>query len=143
MISIQPEIRITKWFGLGLDFGLGGVGGTSNWAKRTPHPKNHIKTIAFDIFMTTKFIAALDTWDIWGDIGFGLEGLHGNIVLDDAEWHSQIFQFAARARIGATYKFNKNMGVGIHFAYIYRILVDSSFETGLHFTYYFGEFNKS
>ena len=135
VVSIQPEIRFADWFGVGLDVGIGGTAAVSHWANK------NVKAVALEVLLTAKFIGSIGSLDLWGELGTGYEGMHGRLKLYDDEWHNGTYQWATRARVGATYNFADNMGLGLHFAYIYRFIIDSSFEAGLHFTYHFGNFN--
>ena len=136
--GFQPEYRFARWFGLGLDIGFGGGVADSKWASYDGTP-SHVNTMVFETYLTFKFIAPLNYVDIWAELGTGTFGLIGDFMLDDGEWYHQLFQWASRARVGLTINIHQNIGIGLHFAAIYRFITDGAFEAGLHFNYHFGK----
>ncbi len=135
--GFQPEYRFAEWFGLGLDIGFGGGVADCKWHHYDIAPK-HVNTMVFETYLTFKFIAPLNYVDIWAELGTGTFGLIGDFMLDDGEWHDNLFQWASRARVGLTINIHQDIGIGLHFAAIYRFITDGAFEGGLHFNYHFG-----
>lgn len=129
--NFQPEYRFAKWFGLGLDVGFGGLSIDEGKAAMT-----------FEAYLTAKFIAPLESVDLWLELGTGTFGLIGRIdVHDEDETINNDFMWSSRARIGITFNIAHNVGMGLQFGaefpYIVMPMWGCSFEAGLHLSYHF------
>lgn len=132
VIGIQPEYRFTKYFGLGLDVGIGGSDSMVGWSG------GH-GTMVFETYLTAKFIAPLEFLDIWGELGTGTFGMVGNFEGEDGLSHNNQFQWATRARVGFSFHTAPNLDLGFHLGASYLFITDLTIEVGVHFNYRFGE----
>ena len=131
MVDIQPEYRFVKWFGLGLDIGLGGMGHrfvTDPYPGWTSKSSTDYRAVPyFMALLTLKFIAPLEVADLWGEIGGGI-GLRNGA--DD-------IVIPIRFRLGATFNlYDNTLGFGFHVGYgamTWLLIFDPSAELGIHF----------
>ena len=136
IIDFQPEYRFTKWFGLGIDLGLGGgVGDTGGWERAS----SKMGIGVFQAFLTAKFIGDFKLLDLWLELGAGGVSHFGEFILDDGEWEKFVITGSARVRAGITFDINENIGLGVHAGWAWRILEDWNVEAGFHFTYHYGK----
>ncbi len=131
MVDIQPEYRFVRWFGLGVDIGLGGMGHrfvtnpSLGW-----EPKGGADYRQLPYFMalvTAKFIAPLEAADLWGEFGAGIGLING----------AEDILIPIRFRLGATFNlYDKSLGFGFHVGYgamTMIFLFDPSVDLGIHF----------
>ncbi|MBQ4359998.1 MAG: hypothetical protein II767_07060 [Proteobacteria bacterium] len=131
MVDIQAEYRFVKWFGLGLDVGLGGMGHrfvsypTEGWESKGSTDYRHIPY--FMALLTVKFIAPLERADLWAELGAG-------IGIRDFSDH---FVLPIVFRLGVTFNlYDNSLGFGFHAGYgamTWILIFDPSVDLGIHF----------
>lgn len=131
MVDIQPEYRFARWFGLGLDIGLGGMGHrfvtnpSRGWEEKGAADFRQLPY--FMAIVTAKFIAPLEVADLWGEFGAGIGLLNG----------AQGIWVPIRFRLGATFNlYDGSLGFGFHVGYgamTFILLFDPSVDLGIHF----------